>query len=86
MGPFIHDFISRRVGHLPRPSEPRGRGREEDEEAEVVGVGAERGEQAAQAGDLGVVDRGELGVGLVLDPAVGQHPRRHKHHKQTQSH
>ena len=32
-------------------------------------------EQAAEARDLGVVDGGELGVGLVLDPPVGEHPR-----------
>ena len=38
-------------------------------------VGAGRVEQGVEAGDLGGVDLGELGVGLVLDRPVGQHAR-----------
>ena len=70
LGPLVQELVGRRVGHLAHPPEPgRGRG-EEDQEPKRARI--DRLDERRKPLDLGVEDLGELGVGLVLDPAVGQ--------------
>ena len=72
LGPLVQELVGRRVGHLAHPPEPGRRRGEEHQEPKAREV--DRPGERLQSLDLGVEDLGELRVGLVLDPAVGQHP------------
>ena len=70
LGQLVERLVRRRVGHLADASKPCGGGREQDQESEQLGI--DRLEEGVQPLDLRVEDLGELGVGLVLDPPVGE--------------